>query len=719
MNAITTINEVMSLLPPSALGYEEWLQVGMALHAEGGSCADWETWSRNDTRFVSGECERKWSGFGRHGQSEIKCGSIVEMARRHGIDVSPKHVDDSEPDKPLDWDDSIEDIKAQRVIRSEYVVPAIIPDKKDWDPIDDLVHYIRAVFQSGEKFSVCMSAAKKEQADGSIRFHPSSSGNVLDVDKTLESLDKQATLKDEGDITNVLGPYNKEAGAWIRINPVSGDGGDDRSVSAWRHALVECDRKTPEEQLAIIREMNLPCAAIIHSGGHSVHAIVKIEAETKGEYQRRVDFLFDMCEKNGLPLDKQNRNPSRYSRLPGIVRGENRQFLIDTNCGAKSWQEWKDCVEEQNEDINIPETMGEMLQRMEETDNDDSELIKTGYLRSGGAMLFAAQTGIGKSTLIVQMCYHWAIGKTVFGFTPAHALKILYIQNENDERDIKGDYDNGLQPGLKSDNWTAEEIEKAKANIWIKREIAHVGNNFTKWLDRLLQKMQERIGKIDLVVIDPLLSYCGCDLSKQADTSDFLRAHLNRVLQERHVGCILVHHENKPKEENCGSNATYRYTGSADLANWARAIVSLQKSGESDSFQLSSPKRGKKLGWAFDTKLLKYDEKGLVYWRELNDFDRPMEPTAKDKKEAKKLEDIKTKGKQILDLIQPHESLTQKQMFDLMAKNGIEKNQTKKSKILKYLEGNNNDGPLRRDIDPSTHLIHYSRRDDSALPKEI
>ena len=42
--------------------YEEWIQVGMALKAEGYDCLVWDNWSKNDSRYKAGECDRKW-GF--------------------------------------------------------------------------------------------------------------------------------------------------------------------------------------------------------------------------------------------------------------------------------------------------------------------------------------------------------------------------------------------------------------------------------------------------------------------------------------------------------------------------------------------------------------------------------------------------------------------------------------------------------------------------------
>ena len=51
-------------------------------------------------------------------------------------------------------------------------------------------------------------------------------------------------------------------------------------------------------------------------------------------YRKRVDYLYAACQKNGLTLDQQNRNPSRLSRMPGILRGERRLFVREIHFGT-------------------------------------------------------------------------------------------------------------------------------------------------------------------------------------------------------------------------------------------------------------------------------------------------------------------------------------------------------------------------------------------------
>ena len=78
----------------------------------------------------------------------------------------------------------------------------------------------------------------------------------------------------------------------------------------YRFALVECDNMDLAKQNALIRELELPVACLVYSGGKSIHAIVKVDAADYKEYRKRVDYLYKICKKNGLSIDEQNKNPS-------------------------------------------------------------------------------------------------------------------------------------------------------------------------------------------------------------------------------------------------------------------------------------------------------------------------------------------------------------------------------------------------------------------------
>ena len=47
--------ELLEYIHPADLSYQEWVNVGMALKQEGYTAADWDAWSRNDSRYNHGE----------------------------------------------------------------------------------------------------------------------------------------------------------------------------------------------------------------------------------------------------------------------------------------------------------------------------------------------------------------------------------------------------------------------------------------------------------------------------------------------------------------------------------------------------------------------------------------------------------------------------------------------------------------------------------------
>jgi hypothetical protein len=129
------------------------------------------------------------------------------------------------------------------------------------------------------------------------------------------------------------GEFQSEAGGWLRMNPVSG-GIADVNVTAYRFVLLECDGVTLDLQLSLFAKLPLPVAAIIISGGRSIHAWVKMDCKDPADYLRTVSRMLAILAKFGV--DTQNKNPSRLSRLPGILRnigatGDGRQQLYYLN----------------------------------------------------------------------------------------------------------------------------------------------------------------------------------------------------------------------------------------------------------------------------------------------------------------------------------------------------------------------------------------------------
>jgi RecA-family ATPase len=419
-----------------------------------------------------------------------------------------------------------------------------------------------------------------------------------------------------------LGAWNPEAGGWVRLNPMDGRGVRNENVVEFRHCLAESDALPVERQLAVIRALNLPCAAIVHSGGKSVHAIVKVDAGADAKlYRERVDFLFGVLDRNGFRVDRQCRNPARLSRLPGLARGERRQYLISGPCGAPTWAAWEATMKADTDPL--PEIRS-IADYATPKPGDPSELLKHRFLCRGGALLFVGPTGVGKSSCVLQAAFRWCLGQDFFGIEAARPLKTLVVQAENDDGDI-AEVRDGVLRGLALSKEQASAIAR---QLFVVCEDEDTGREFGATLDRLLATV-----KPDLAIVDPALAYLGGDALKQADVTAFCRNVLNPVLHRHNVGLILVHHTNKPPRGDDKADGwkagdlAYLGQGAADWANWARAVMAIVSKGSHSHFELCLGKRGGRVGWGRETESGEWQkvyskpiahakEPGVICWRE-------------------------------------------------------------------------------------------------------
>ena len=271
---------------------------------------------------------------------------------------------------------------------------------------------------------------------------------------------------------------------------------------------------------------------------------------------------------------------------------------------------------------------------MRPTDGDPNELLQRRFLCRGGGLLLVGPTGIGKSSLSVQAMILWAVSKPVFEIRPVRPLRSLVIQAENDEGDL-AEMRDGIIAGL---NLSEDDKRVALENVVVAREDARTGFAF------FMQVVLPLLGKHkpDLLWIDPALAYLGGEVGSQKDVGGFLRNMLNPLLREFNCGAIVVHHTNKPpvgKEKPDWSAGDFAYLGggSAEWANWARAVLALRSLGSNVVFELKASKRWRRLGWKEEdgqtpasSKFIAHaKESGVIFWREADESDMPEPPKAK------------------------------------------------------------------------------------------
>ena len=406
------LDELLDYIDPASLTYQEWCSVGMALKDAGYDCSLWDVWSQRDAaRYHKGECEKKWRTFAGC-EHPVTAGTIVHLAVENGY--RPQYS--KKESHALNWDDTIGEDYVVTSRKAAQDIP--IPEPETWNPAQELSQYIETLFEADDFVGYVTETWKKK--DG--KYVPTSGCCDRTAGQLLEALSQCGE-----DIGAVFGDYMEAAGAWIRFNPLDGKGGKNENVTEYRFALVESDVLDIERQNGILHEMQLPIACLVYSGGKSLHAIVRVDAPNYEEYRKRVDFLYDVCDKNGLKVDRQNRNPSRLSRMPGVMRNGKKQFLVATNIGLGSWAEWKDYIDSVTDDLPEFESMAEAWEHMPEL----SPPLIENVLRQGHKMLIAGPSKAGKSYALIEMSIAIAEGRQWLGWQCAKG-RVLYVNLELD-----------------------------------------------------------------------------------------------------------------------------------------------------------------------------------------------------------------------------------------------------------------------------------------------
>lgn len=524
------ILEALDALDPSRLNYQEWLDVGMALKAEGFPCSAWDEWSMKDmARYKPSDCLRKWDTFKGTG---VAGGTIFHFAQIYA---------NYKPNKVYTWDDYI----PAEVEGYEDIITSNAPEKDK--PYQMAVKYLETLFQPDDIVGYVHSATYKEDRD---KWVPANAGIYRKCSDLI------ADLKRYRKLDNAFGTINETAGAWIRINPLDGKGAGDKNVTAYRYALAEADTMPIEDQKKLLINLKLPIAALVESAGKSVHAIVKVDAENEQEFKQRVDFLFAELAKRNFIVDTNNKNPSRLSRLPGAMRNGKCQTLLATNIGCSCWAEWLDELAGINDDLPPIVSFSEMLENPPE---EVPELIH-GVLHVGCKMIITADSKAGKSCMAENLAICIAEGKPWMNTFQCEKGRVLYIDLELSQRAI---YDR-----------TKLIRKELEVNSSIPNLEFFPLRGYAESLESLLPKIvrRARSKNYSAIVIDPLYKVQSGDENSAEALSKFCNG-LDRLARQTGAALIITHHH--PKGKSGERKALDRGAGSGVIARDADAIIDL------------------------------------------------------------------------------------------------------------------------------------------------
>lgn len=548
MESKIDLRELLEYIDPAQCSYEEWLNVGLALHQEGYPMFIWEEWSADDgERFHEGECAAKWESFGRYTGKLVTGATITQMAKENGWTSKHKF----ENNEALSFDSMVLATTPEQyqVVDKNWIEESDVHIPKSY-PLEqrkqDIVTYLTTLFEPEEYVGYVVNTFTLPDGKQS----PTMGNYSRTVQQIIDGINGTTQLE------NVFGTFNKEMGAWIRFNPIDGKGVKNDNVTAFRYMLLESDNMSLGKQKAILEQLELPIAAMVFSGGKSIHAIVKVDAYSYEEYRKRVDFIYSIAQKNGFKPDKKNRNPSRLSRMPGVMRDGKPQFLMATNIGKENYKEWEEWIASVNDDLPEPEELDALWDNMP----DLAPPLIEGILREGHKMLIAGPSKAGKSFALIQLCISIAEGRPWFGFDCTQG-KVLYVNLELDRASCLHRFKD-----------VYEALEQQPTNI----------GNISIWnlrgkslpMDQLAPKLIRRAQKRNYkaIIIDPIYKVITGDENSADQMANFCN-QFDKVCTELKCAVIYCHHHSKGSQT--GKRSMDRASGSGVFARDPDALLDL------------------------------------------------------------------------------------------------------------------------------------------------
>lgn len=515
--------------------YDEWLKVGMALKHEGADVSAWDTWSSGGSKYKPGECDKKWKSFQR---DDVTGGTLMHIAREHGYI----------PDAGNDYD--VHNLLLDEIIVDPTFVSAeaVPPVPRGYNPAGEMLEYFKTLFRPEDYVGYCVQSFQ-DKKDGKWKpaktIYRRTAGDII---AKLES----------GSIEQAVGTSGA-GGAWIRFNPLNGKGETDDSVTRFKHCLIESDDDSIERQYSLIKAMNLPVTFLIHSGGKSLHALVRIDAENQQQYRQRVRDLYDFCKKSGFKPDEQDKNASRLSRLPGIKRGNKWQYIVARNIGAASYDDWIKWREESADDLPPDEYLSDVWDNMPPL---KEELIP-GILRLGHKMLIAGPSKAGKSFLLIGLAIAIAEGGEWLGMKCRQG-RVSYINLELDRPSCLDRFKEVYNRlGIKPEHTN-------NLNVWNLRGKSVPMNKLSQII---IHRFKDR--SYSAVIIDPIYKVITGDENNATEMSQFC-SYFDQIATELDASVIYCHHHSKGASSKY-SNAADRSSGSGVFARDPDAILDMRE----------------------------------------------------------------------------------------------------------------------------------------------
>lgn len=173
---------------------------------------------------------------------------------------------------------------------------------------------LELMFQKGE--SVCVSPNK-------YGYHS------IDLEGAFQEPVRLVSTKFRDDNKSVEEATEEHPGHDIKLvalNPIQG-WREDGNCKAFRNFLIELDVGPLNQQRDYIHRLGMPYSAIVFSGSKSLHFLISLDEDLPSEkvWRHLAQWILNIATNS----DQNCKNPSRSIRIPGAVRDDKKQLLVE------------------------------------------------------------------------------------------------------------------------------------------------------------------------------------------------------------------------------------------------------------------------------------------------------------------------------------------------------------------------------------------------------
>lgn len=503
------------------------------------------SWAATSTKFEQKEFDYKWKSFkDNYAGDLIGAGSIIETAKKYGYEVTRPTIEPLRVGSTIDLSNALQgEIGASMAISSKR------PLSKN-EQARQMMQFLD-LYQDNDRINIVIDAMQKGE-----KWIPTGRGVTRSAEEWRDIIQKgfdsgkgpfsffhSETLPDGRQCS-----YNPQAGVWVRINPLDGQGVNDSNVTAFKYALIESDSLDKAKQLAIIKQLGCVVMAV-DSGKKSIHGIVKIDASSLRDYRNKVEALHKDCTEAGLEVDPNTKNPSRLMRLPGIQRGEGWQRIAwhPNPADVVTYSEWQTVA-----------AIGQPIDIMDDWDTFDpvrecKPVLIDGILRKGHKFTIGGPSKSGKSVMASSLATAVASGTKWMDIFQCRKGRVLYINGEIDPPSFK------RRIHTTANTYGIERFDEGYLTIWNLRgrliEANALVYSICKWAK----------GKNPaLIIIDPIYKLtCYQDENSAADIAKMCNL-FDQLTTETGAAVVICHHFSKGTK--AGTAVIDRMSGSGVFA---------------------------------------------------------------------------------------------------------------------------------------------------------